>query len=184
MFEETITSSSSPNNRIKRKTARLFTTLFMGASLFSRPIFHSEYNWCWGSSCKDLPLHQAKTPLCSDDNSNPHPANTQPIPPITLTYLRDINIYLHLWFTLHKMKLMARHHDVIEATGGVWWSFHSACFSCLIRGPYSRGQWEQLKSLRGGALSNGPSKGHSNDIVRITELIVKHLHCRRFTAAP
>lgn len=34
-------------------------------------------------------------------------------------------------------------------------------------------------------MSNGfTSKGHSNDIVGITELIVMRLHCRRFTAAP
>lgn len=96
--------------------------------------------------------HRIKQSSCSTVMTTIIPAlqtHKQQIPPITLTYLRVINIFLHLRLTLRKIKLMARHHDVIETTAEVWWIFHSACLGRLIGGPYSHGQWEQLKSLRG-----------------------------------
>lgn len=106
----------------------------------------------------------------------------QTIPPITLTYLIDNNIFLPLWFTLDKIKINSQaswcHRD--DSRGLVDFSL-----GLLIGRP----QWRPMGALaeitEGGLLSNGPSsKGHSNDIVGITELIVKHLHCRRFTVAP
>lgn len=100
--------------------------------------------------CKDPASHRAKQLIYSGDNNNPGSANTQMIPPITLTYLRDDNIFLPLRFTLHRVKLMARRHDVINTTAGVWWMLHPAPSGRPIGGPWSCGQWKHwLKSQRG-----------------------------------
>lgn len=53
------------------------------------------------------------------------------------------------------------------------------------RTPEPRPMGAPVEITEGARMSNGLAcKGHSNDIVGITELIVKRLHCGRFTAAP
>lgn len=154
--------------------------LFQTAELLLTTFINSLTQWV---SCTDLVSHQVKRLIHSGDNNNPRSTNTQTIPPITLTYLRDDNIFLPLCFTLHKVKLTARRHDVIEpGSAGCSARPHRAA-RLEDTGAAANGSagW----SHRGGRMSNGlSSKGHSDDIVGITEVIVKRLHCGRFTVAP
>lgn len=121
--------------------------------LFFTPHFYQSHtvNIVDGEALRRDPAsYQAKQLIYSGDNNNPSSTNTQTMPPITLTYLRDDNIFLPLRFTLHRVKLMARRHDVIETTAGVGWMLHPAPSGRPIGGPRSRGQWKhRLKSQRG-----------------------------------
>lgn len=114
---------------------------------------------------------------------------TQTNPPIKPTYLRlqrDFNSYIPLWSTLHKSEFMTNRTSWCHTHDSNRLDFffaHLGLGEPIAAASGSTG-WSHYTGVKCGecnGMSNGlTGKWCSNDIVWITGLIVKHLHCRRF----